>query len=281
VGSARLCPYCNSCDETQQHFLNCTNERLQESWKRASDTVIRKLKVYDSNINHQLLRLIGLAITTWRTTKSPKRPTFLGKQFYSLFDKQAQVGWDQILMGRFSKSWTTVPTTSLDCRWLSYTIRTIWNQLYEVWTARCKTAHGEDTHSKRKRALLRLTPQVEQLYKEKEHISSDYKYIFKNKIEDTLNLPTPAIENWLFKARLRIQSCKKRTAKHKKSNGPLHPFFTSNLSKKGQSQLRNRKTQLKKKEYHQKGKITTSITKYFAVLRQRKTSSPKNDLLPP
>jgi hypothetical protein len=112
IGTARLCPYCNSCDETQQHWLQCPHDELKQHWKTAADNVYRKLLVYNKNINAKLVKLLTLAITEWRTTKVPARPDFVTSELYALFDKQSLIGWDQIIQGRFSQLWQFTGTVN-------------------------------------------------------------------------------------------------------------------------------------------------------------------------
>jgi hypothetical protein len=92
IGTARLCPYCTSCDKSQQHWLQCTHDKLTNMWKTAADNVARKLRKYNKNIDVKLIRLLSLAITEWRTTKSPARPAFVTPTLYALFDKQSLIG---------------------------------------------------------------------------------------------------------------------------------------------------------------------------------------------
>jgi hypothetical protein len=75
-------------------------------------------------------------------------------------------------------------------------------------------------------ALLRLAPQVHKLYQERQTVPISEQYIFKKTVEDTLELPTPALENWIFKANIRIKQSKSRLTTKHQLNRPLHPFFT-------------------------------------------------------
>jgi hypothetical protein len=105
IGTGRLCPYCATCDEDQQHFLSCSHPHLSKQWHDSAVTVKSKLTTYDKHTHHHLIQLIGLAITSWRTTSRPPVPTLLHPQFHQLFHSQAQIGWDHIIKGRFSKRW--------------------------------------------------------------------------------------------------------------------------------------------------------------------------------
>jgi hypothetical protein len=131
INTTRLCPFCTSCDETQQHWLECQHQDLTNAWQRASDNITRKIRAYNKNIDTKLIRLLGLAVTAWRTTRKPKRPDFLPPTMYSLFDHQAAIGWNQIILGRFSKHWQ-FSTTHNNLSITAYIIRTVWIQVYVV-----------------------------------------------------------------------------------------------------------------------------------------------------
>jgi hypothetical protein len=109
IDRSRLCPYCASCDETQDHFMQCTRRDITKAWTKAARSIKRHLKTYHSHTQHQLLRLLTLAITEWRNTATPKIPDFLHNNFHTLFHRQSEIGWNQIVFGRFSKAWTTIP----------------------------------------------------------------------------------------------------------------------------------------------------------------------------
>jgi hypothetical protein len=283
IGTARLCPYCLSCEETQEHFLSCTHDGLQKAWQTAAETVVKKIQRYNNQTSHYLLRLLSLSITTWRCTKQPTRPKFLPPHLYALFDKQSLIGWDQILMGRFSRIWTsTTESHRMSTNWLTFAIRTLWQQFYEVWITRCNRTHGEDTNTKRRMALLRLSPQVELLYQQMHVIPNTEQYIFQKTKEETLNLPTFALENWIFKAKIRLKAMRAREAKTKQGK-TIHPFFLSQSSKyklkkkvqKSQHQGNGRRAPIKR--------IATTITKFFTYKHktQLKSLHLNNDLFPP
>jgi hypothetical protein len=159
------------------------------------------------------------------------------------------------------------------------TIRHIWNQVYTVWTQRCQRNHGTDATTKRKQALLRLQPQVEQLYDEHASKSRETEYIFKQTIKETLALPVSAIESWVFKAKIRLKKIQKQIAHQSKKILPIHPFFT----------IKNIKnTKRKKSKQKSPKKIVTKVKSLFnyfwKVPRQNcqpPTTTEKDDLYPP
>jgi hypothetical protein len=72
IGTARLCTYCSSCEEMQDHFLPCLHDELHQAWQNAAESVLRKLKAYDKHMDHHLLRLLSLAIINGEQRKHPR-----------------------------------------------------------------------------------------------------------------------------------------------------------------------------------------------------------------
>jgi hypothetical protein len=76
-------------------------------------------------------------------------------------------------------------------------------------------------------ALSCLSPQVELLYQQMHVIPNTKQYIFQKTKEETLNLPTFALENWIIKAKIRLKAMREREAKTKRKKH-LIPFFYHN-----------------------------------------------------
>jgi hypothetical protein len=72
---------------------------------------------------------------------------------------QSQIGWKQLLLGRFSVKWleyqaqhlriNKIPFTNFNhgAVWLSTLIIKIWNHCYTLWESRNKDKHGHDTET--------------------------------------------------------------------------------------------------------------------------------------
>jgi hypothetical protein len=131
-------------------------------------------------------------------------------------------------------------------------------------------------------ALLRLTPQVEQIYQEKSTIPSTEQHIFQKSKEELLELPTFALENWIFKAKIRIKASKKRESQKRRVTKP-HPFFLRHQTKhkiNHDCRKTTHKTKTSRKEIK---RIATTITKFFTYKNKTQihTLQTNNDLFPP
>jgi hypothetical protein len=153
----------------------------------------------------------------------------LSPQYHQLFHEQSLIGWDQIIQGRFASQWTILQhyiNPKVPKTWISYTIRTIWYYVYDIWKLRCNTNQGTTPQDKRQRALLRLTPKLITLYSKKNEIDPVDHHIFEKTQEEMLLLPTHIIEKWIYKAHIRISdSIKRQKQKTRQTIQPIQNFF--------------------------------------------------------
>jgi hypothetical protein len=66
IGTARLCPNCQSTDKDQTQFLESNHDTLQQNWATTAAKVYTKLEKYNKEIHPQLLQLLTLSITQWQ-----------------------------------------------------------------------------------------------------------------------------------------------------------------------------------------------------------------------
>jgi hypothetical protein len=104
TGTGKLCPFCSTCDEDDRHFMSCPHPTPTHLWAQAARNINKALVRYDKHVDRQILRLLSEAVTNWRTTSQPTAPTWLHPKFYTLFEKQSKIGWDHLILGRFSRS---------------------------------------------------------------------------------------------------------------------------------------------------------------------------------
>jgi hypothetical protein len=254
MDKARLCPLCNLHDETSAHFLTCEQIHITTLWQEFALKLKQILQKYSPTINHQLPKLIEHSIIHWRTTSDPTIPTFLHIRYAPLFKAQSQIGWHNILQGRFSKSWLARISSdeTVARRWITYTIKHIWNVWYEVWKYRCDTNQGDNPANKEIRMRQKLLPQVKQLYDEVDNVDPSDAYFFKSTQEELLLRQPQDIERWVRIAKLRIKDSVARVKqKIKQSHLPIHQYFlqakTLRNSKENQINKKKEKEQDRQK----------------------------------
>jgi hypothetical protein len=160
-----------------------------------------------TKVDRQLIRLISEATVKWRRTPQPRIPQWLHTKYHLLFDKQSQIGWNQILMGRFSRSWqhTTKKTSQHITQWTTYVITKIWLETYNIWKQRCTTNHGHTADEQQKLGTATLEGKVTALYKQQPVTDHSDKYIFGHSLSEMHAKPPIVIKQWLHKSTLRLK----------------------------------------------------------------------------
>jgi hypothetical protein len=133
------------------------------------------------------------------------------------------------MQGHFAAQWTLLQhniNPKFPKAWISYTIQTIWYYVYNVWKFRCNVNHGTNSQDKRQRAILRLTPKLTPFYNKINEIDPADNNIFEKTQNEMLLLPTYIIENWIYKAPIRItDSIKRQKQKTRQTNPPIRNFL--------------------------------------------------------
>ncbi|KAG7367959.1 hypothetical protein IV203_030702 [Nitzschia inconspicua] len=93
-----------------------------------------------------------------------------------LLDSQTTKGWDNFLLGRWSKHWTTLQLQYLQrnhievkkknhgLSWSSNIIRLMWDHCYKEWKTRNSARHGKDVEDKAQRRLETAHRGIRDLY---------------------------------------------------------------------------------------------------------------------
>jgi hypothetical protein len=98
--------------------------------------------------------------------------------------------------------------------------------MHDSWINRCDTNHGTSKEDKRRRALLILTPKIQQLYAKQDQTAPSDGYLFETPIDDLLQLPSHTLERWLHTAKQRITASIKRQRNFTRQHSqPIQSFF--------------------------------------------------------
>ena len=162
----RMCASCRQSPETWQHILRCPSEP-RVTWRRA---MLRNLarKCDELGTMPRLKQLFLQAIGDWTLHTSSDDNEFTVHMLDAplsirrLLHQQNAIGWDHILLGRFSSEWgslqdeyyarqarVTETKRQTGQRWQIAIIGAIWQQWFLLWELRnSKDLHGADAHSK-------------------------------------------------------------------------------------------------------------------------------------
>ena len=167
------CPTCQAHDETFDHFFHCSHSSRQ-SWK--SDMRKELLQYTDKTQTCVALQEILLTgIHSW-LYQLPFPDNQFSPQWQELITSQSDIGWKQLLMGRFSNKWTElqykhlkqqrkpITNTNHGTIWLSSIINIIWTHCHLLWEARNKDKHGHDTEAEKQKIQEQVQRRMTVLY---------------------------------------------------------------------------------------------------------------------
>jgi hypothetical protein len=131
------CPTCREHNETYGHLFQC-HHPSRVGWKaQLKATLIRFTD--ETNSHHNWIH--GLPFPTHQYPPD----------WQELINSQSQIGWKQLLLGRFSVKWLEYQAQHLQINkipftnsnhgplWLNTLIIRIWNHCYGLWESRNKT----------------------------------------------------------------------------------------------------------------------------------------------
>ena len=187
--------------ETQDHFWRCqAPTRIQ--WRR------------------QFLRDLNQRLVDLRT--GPEVRTLLVEKIRAVLDgnstatvpvpssleeiglQQEQIGWDQLMRGRFGWAWNghirTQPGSAGRSRsdWTTEVISFILEQWWKLWTVRNQDRHGLDLATRLQAQAHQVDRELQLFYEEHAGTApQNLKWIFDTSIETHRKRPTAATQQWL------------------------------------------------------------------------------------
>jgi hypothetical protein len=168
------CPSCREHDETYYHLFWC-HHPSRAGWKAQLKATL--IKFPDETDSHHLLQdILVTGIHNW--IHGLPFPTHqYPPDWQELINSQSQIGWKQLLLGRFSMKWLEYqeqhhrinkkPFTNSNHGplWLNTLIIRIWNHCYVLWESRNKDKHGHDAETEQAALPAQVKRQMAVMYK--------------------------------------------------------------------------------------------------------------------
>jgi hypothetical protein len=136
--------------------------------------------------------------------------TSTSPQMVRLVTQQNAIGWDQILLGRFSIMWsaiqddyyaTTINNTESRRRsgeqWQQAIISEVWSQWFLLWELRNKDQHGSNESTRQRIEREEVERTLRELYDLKEQMEPSVQQVLCQDITDHFNKPLWYNKNWL------------------------------------------------------------------------------------
>jgi hypothetical protein len=180
-----------------------------------------------------LKRILVHAISYWHTTDNPQIPDFLPLEHHNLFQAQSQIGWSQVLKGRWSTQWVKLhgehaqrnKSKMKGENWGSTTICHIWEIIYDIWKHRSNTQHEQV--SKGQATFRRLEPKVPALYSMQENLDHVDKWVLDRPLREILALQPPSLDRWVHRTDKFVKAGIKQSKQQLKLNThSITTFFT-------------------------------------------------------
>ena len=118
--------------------------------------------------------------------------------------QQDQIGWEQLLRGRFGWTWNThertQPSQATTCRgqWTTEVIFFIWEQWWKLWELRNHDRHGHDLATRMQAQEQQVHQEIQNLYADYAHkVPQHLRWLFDTTIETHRSRPTAATRQWL------------------------------------------------------------------------------------
>lgn len=200
------CPSCGCDEETCKHLTQCPAEPRNQ-WRLQFITKLRQL--LDKLDTHPQLQQLLVEAMYHVIRGIPEHPApfpFQDFGLHEVFIAQDDIGWDQLLLGRFSTHWAKVQDDHLGPRatktkngttWATSVIAFIFQEWYQLWLLRNGDKHGTDRTTKAAASKAQVEREVQQLYAIKPTVPNTLHYLFRTPLARMLRQSTQALRAWV------------------------------------------------------------------------------------
>ena len=172
----RKCVACRACDETTDHIFRCPAASRAE-WRVTFRQSIESF--HEAYQTHPLLRhLFRESLDQWMNPDSPDAvsPVLFPLEVRVLIQKQNNIGWRQILRGRFSREWQRIQNNYYMThkrkslfkrtgeRWQQQFISVIWCSWFQLWSLRNGEVHGTNAATRAEAQRREVGRQIDEIY---------------------------------------------------------------------------------------------------------------------
>jgi hypothetical protein len=165
------CPSCPAIIEDRNHFWTCPAANRNKWRKECLSNMLKTINDLDTAtpIQGLLLDVFDALIYGKPLDTIPIDPTVM-----DVAEAQAEVGWHQILKGRFVKQWSLAHDKYLGSRstkqqnggtWITKVITAWFQQWLDLWKIRNEDRHGRDEATKRQAKDRQTIREIIQFYK--------------------------------------------------------------------------------------------------------------------
>ena len=227
------CPSCGQAEESNRHFLYCTNVRRIRIWKDMLTTLREYLK---SRRTPPVLADLLCTALEKPASLSQRPPPRTATIYHALYSEQNAIGWNQLVYGRFTKRWSNLYTSWFEYNriappktgqtWAVGILRIIWKHIIDLWLTRNEDQHGRDAAEHERKLRHRLTGHVFSLYAFRGDLPEHSRHIYNMSASLLLQKSTRQIQAWIHVATPFIHKARKAAVVQlKESTHDIREFF--------------------------------------------------------
>ena len=203
----KTCPCCTICDETTSHYMKCnlnphTVDELRDGLK----------PVFNKHDVDPILRIFIYMATAHQPITQEiledLHPIIDFSPYSELLLEQDEIGWNQLLLGRYGIKWDQCQRRYLENKhqkpitgepkWIRNVIRETWKYQKARWSARNEELHGTSNGPNSSAATkLALLTRIRTLYTHEMTLLQQDRVPFNIEIEDWEHKTCSAMQQWL------------------------------------------------------------------------------------
>jgi hypothetical protein len=202
-----ICQACKTEEESNDHLFSC----IHPEYKKWRDSLAIGLVNLCKSLNTDpVLIEIMLGGLEAEFTANTMSNTYQSQKYIELVQDQSDIGWHNVMKGRFSYKWDECQQSYLVSikdknkktgKWSATVISFLFSKWFELWKIRNSHHHGVTTREKNERSEEKTTKEMEYLYANKEKVQFQNRDLFRESIEIHKEEPAPRKALWvkLFK----------------------------------------------------------------------------------
>jgi len=215
TSTLQQCPSCRQHAKTVDHFLRCHHPERQQLWEELVSQ-IQRLTIQcnlQTSVREHLIQ--GIRSVTSDTapppTNAPAAPTYC--------TRQQQLGWKQMLYGRYSQQWITVihqhdPPINGQ-KLITKIIYLTWQQVLALWKIRNLHLHPPTPQNSDRTRLRETIQQILHDAQQHPHLADMVGHI---DIEQLMTKPTKTIQQFITRSHDHIREFDKAAATRARLN---------------------------------------------------------------
>jgi len=197
TSALQQCPSCRQTAETVAHFLQCQHPARQQIWEELISQIERL--TIQSNLRTSVREHLIQGIRTTTSANAQPPPTVPTAPLYC--SRQQQLGWKQLLYGRYSQQWLTAihqqdPPINGQ-KLITKIIYLTWQQVIAMWHLRNSHLHPPNPQNSDRTRLRENVQQILHDAQKHPHLTAMIGHV---DIEQLMTQPTKTIQQFITRS---------------------------------------------------------------------------------